>query len=211
MSYGLNSRMGAGVAFTSKASSVGCCQRVIGSTNGLVENSQHRTAPTPLPSIRARIGYAMPRRKIHSDGAGSSENSTTFVQTRSGGASTSTDVTTSNSSQISLAQGSVAAIAGTIAKVTNSIVTVRRTGCESDIADLPTATPTIGSGIAIGTHIARQTDPSIATLITSAPQMAQECMLAVAQLQNDRTRPSECSSVAINPIASGTPKNIPHS
>src|SRR5437870_2571480 len=56
----------------------------MGSTNGPVENSQCRIAPTPRPLIRARTGYATPARKIHSRGGAISWNAMTFSHTRCG-------------------------------------------------------------------------------------------------------------------------------
>jgi len=61
---------------------------VIGSTKSPVEKRQRRIAPTPRPSIRAPIGYAMPARKLASRGAGSSGNEITWRQTTSGAAFT---------------------------------------------------------------------------------------------------------------------------
>jgi hypothetical protein len=46
----------------------GSSQTSIGSTKAPVEKTQRRSAPWPLPTISARIGYAMPARKIHSVG-----------------------------------------------------------------------------------------------------------------------------------------------
>src|SRR5690242_8743024 len=68
----------------------------MGSTNGPVENTQWRTAPGPRPVISARIGYAIPARKIVSCGGGISANVTTCSQTLAGGAFTSIEDFTSN-------------------------------------------------------------------------------------------------------------------
>ena len=68
---------------------------VIGSMKAPVENSHRRTAPTPAPVMRARSGTRCRCEIEPSDGAGSSEKLTTWVQTTSGGASTSIVVTTS--------------------------------------------------------------------------------------------------------------------
>src|SRR5438270_11331916 len=87
--YGVHSSIGAGFERTENFSRRGSSQTVIGSTNAPVENTQCRSAPTPLPSICARIGYAMPTRNIHSVGRGISENATTSRHTFSGGAFTS--------------------------------------------------------------------------------------------------------------------------
>ena len=92
---GLHSFMAGGCARTSKPSLCPGSHTVTGSTNAPVENSQCRTAPTPLPSILARIGNAMPVRKTHSAGAGSSLKPITLSHTLSGGASISMVETTS--------------------------------------------------------------------------------------------------------------------
>src|SRR5713226_9336633 len=94
--YGLSSFKGAGFAVTPNFSSRGSSQTSIGSTNGPVENTQWRTAPTPCPEISARIGYAIPARNNNSFGGGISANDTTWFQTFSGGAFTSIAVRTSN-------------------------------------------------------------------------------------------------------------------
>ena len=50
--------------------------------------------PSPVPSMRARIGLAKPARKFHSCGSSRSENVTTFLHTRSGVAAISIFVRT---------------------------------------------------------------------------------------------------------------------
>src|SRR5215475_16188140 len=81
--------MDAGFAVTLKRSKCGSSQTVIGSTNGPVEKTQWRMAPGPRPAISARIGYAIPARKMVSCGCGISANAITSCQTFSGGAFTS--------------------------------------------------------------------------------------------------------------------------
>src|SRR5215470_6863281 len=81
--------MGGGFAVTLKRSKCGSSQTVIGSTKGPVEKTQWRTAPRPRPTISARIGYAIPARKIGSFGGGISANAITSCQTFSCGALTS--------------------------------------------------------------------------------------------------------------------------
>src|SRR4051812_40398232 len=94
MSQKLSSFIGAGCSTTSNFKSFGSSQTVIGSTKLPVVKLQCLTAPTPLPSIFAFTGYAIPVLKINSVGSASCGNSTTFFQTVCGSALISIDVTT---------------------------------------------------------------------------------------------------------------------
>src|SRR5690606_4939334 len=86
MSQKLNSFIGSGCSTTSNFKSRGSSQTVIGSTKLPVVKLQCLTAPTPVPSIFASIGYAIPVLKINSVGSSSCGNSTTFFQTVCGSA-----------------------------------------------------------------------------------------------------------------------------
>src|SRR5690554_1711367 len=94
MSQKLSSFIGAGCSSTSNDKSRGSSQTVIGSTKLPVVKLQCLTAPIPVPSISALIGYAIPVLKINSVGSSSSGNSTTFFQTVCGSALISIEVTT---------------------------------------------------------------------------------------------------------------------
>src|SRR5713226_5192147 len=122
--YGLSSFKGAGFAVTPNFSSRGSSQTSIGSTNGPVENTQWRTAPTPCPEISARIGYAIPARNNNSFGGGISANATTWLQTFSGGAFTSIAVRTMNTGGCSAAACSIPNDAGIIKRTIDNIAGV---------------------------------------------------------------------------------------
>jgi hypothetical protein len=115
--YGVISFNGSGFAVTPNFSSRGSSHTSIGSTNGPVEKTQCRTAPTPCPEISARIGYATPARNNNSFGAGISANATTLSQTFSGAAFISIAVRTSNVSGRSAAARSIPNVAG-ISRIT---------------------------------------------------------------------------------------------
>lgn len=88
--------MGHGWLATSNESLLGSSHRVMGSTNGPVEKMQFLTAPTPLPSISALIGYAIPVRNIQClFASGIGGNAITWGHTFSGGALISITLITS--------------------------------------------------------------------------------------------------------------------
>src|SRR6266851_3064927 len=157
--------MGGGSEATSKPRRRGGAQAVMGSMNAPVENSHRRTAPTPVPVIRARTGYAIPERKNHSAGAGRSENRITCGQTFSDGAAISTELTTSRSGACAR-DFSNPAEAGTANAMANA---ARVEGCPALIAR-PASAPTPAVAPGPLSHPRLKNQPAAAPIVNGVPR-----------------------------------------
>src|SRR5882762_7123379 len=181
--YGLSSFNGAGFAVTPNLNSCGSSQTSIGSTNGPVEKTQCRTAPTPCPEISARIGYAIPARNNNSFGGGISANATTWFQTFSGGAFTSIAVRTSNVSGCSFAQCSTLWNAGVNRKTIDNMAGVPLCSQYPAWIAYPSMPPSAASASANGAAIKMQITPSIITRRSTAPSNAMGISATAMQLE----------------------------
>jgi hypothetical protein len=81
--YNPISRIAGGVAVRTNRSKRGSFQTITRSLTAPVDKSQLRAEPTPVPSMRVRIGYAKPALSTQSGLSMMSGNATTYFQTRS--------------------------------------------------------------------------------------------------------------------------------
>lgn len=155
----LSSRIGSGCEVTSNANRRPGSHTVMGSTNGPVENSQYRIAPTPVPSIRACFGYAMPDRNHHSVGSASGGKAITCGHTSSGEAAISIEDRTSCNGGSGRTAPSIPQPAGTSMNPIIRLVQPR----PALPSAVPTDVPITARGMASGSDITRHPRPSIAT------------------------------------------------